>query len=577
MSSKKKLIVSMLVLAFVLLSIIATVAIAFALTQQTIKTTLNITYQAEDLDGTASATFTVGGVTESLTAEKNGQVIGDKLVFKASDTESAGNLMFPEDGLALTSENDNVVIQYTYSNTGSKHYIASMDFDANIEKENMKVEYSINGTDYSEQRYAVVVPAKTSNKNYWIKISIIDKAENASFIGDFNWVLNGCDPQDKAYLTLPSLEIQATETAGAYQVSVVNSGEYAGNLVIPAEVGEDMVTAIVEGSLTDEQKNMVRSVSIPETVTTIGESAFEGFTNLETVALAQNQSVSGASAQSATGLTTIGANAFKNCSSLDEFIIPNTLEDLANDAFAGCSLLKKITIDNNNEDIMYTLWLNLSFETLIFGDSVTTIADEMFSFANIKNLEIGRNVQEIGWFALIGSPTLETVKVKEGNTHFYDKGNCLISSDGVVILAGQEFEIPNDGTITAIGDYAFYNNSNIISIVIPDSVKSIGEGAFNTETECNLESVKLGSNLETIYTGAFACSKITEIILPASLTTIYEAAFIDCVNLTYIEVNSNFTLDEAVFDGCPIETIKFNITPEDTSWAENLCENVILP
>ena len=183
MRTKKKLLISMLVVSFVLLSIIATVAIAFALTQQTIKTSLNIGYTVEDIDGTASATFTVGGVTESLVAMKGENVIGDKLVFKAGDTENAGNLMFPEDALALSAQNDNVVIQYTYSNTGAKHYIASMDFNANIQADNMKVEYSIDGTSYSENRYAVVVPANTSNRSYWIKISIEDKAKSASFTG----------------------------------------------------------------------------------------------------------------------------------------------------------------------------------------------------------------------------------------------------------------------------------------------------------------------------------------------------------------------------------------------------------
>lgn len=95
MNSKKKLIISLLVVAFLLISIIATVAIAFALSQQTIKTNLNIRYQVQDIDGTASATYTIGGVTENLTAMKGENVIGDTLVFKAGDTENVGNLMFP--------------------------------------------------------------------------------------------------------------------------------------------------------------------------------------------------------------------------------------------------------------------------------------------------------------------------------------------------------------------------------------------------------------------------------------------------------------------------------------------------
>jgi len=347
MKAKKKLIVSMLVVAFVLLSIIATVAIAFALTQQTIKTSLNIGYTVEDIDGTASATFTIGGVTENLTAMKGENVIGDKLVFKAGDTENAGNLMFPEDALALTSQHDNVVIQYTYSNTGAKHYIASMSFDGNIEADNMKVEYSINGSSYSDQPYAVVVPANSSNKNYWIKISIIDKAKSASFTGDFNWLLSGCDPQSKEYLSLPSITIQETATANAFAISVSGTGEY-GSLVIPGEVnGVEVKEIASSSSLSLSQKEQVHSVYIPSSVEVLNNSAFSSFANLKNVTFEQNEIVSGASANSGTGLTTMGEYVFYGCSSLKNIDIPNTVTSIGKGSFYNCKALTDFVFPNS--------------------------------------------------------------------------------------------------------------------------------------------------------------------------------------------------------------------------------------
>ena len=107
MRAKKKLIISMLVVSFVLLSIIATVAITFALTQQTIKTTLNIGYTVEDIDGSVYATYTLGGETSYLEPQADADHIsedGNSLLFKATDTENAGNLIFPNEALNLTKD-----------------------------------------------------------------------------------------------------------------------------------------------------------------------------------------------------------------------------------------------------------------------------------------------------------------------------------------------------------------------------------------------------------------------------------------------------------------------------------------
>ena len=334
MRTKRKLLISMLAIVFVLLAVVATVAIAFALTQQTITTTLNIGYVVEDIDGTASATYTIGGVTESLTAKKGNQVIGDTLVFHAEDTEDAGTLKFPQDALALTSQNDNVVIQYTYSNTGAKHYIASMSFDAQLKADNMKVEYSIDGTTYSEQRYAVVVPANTANKSYWIRISIDNKAKSASFTGDFNWLLNGCDEQSDEYLSLTSVEFQGS--AGSYSASFTGAGSYVGQLVFPSSVNGDPVTAIGAGNLIQAQKNQVTSVYIPGSVTTIGEGAFKNFSNLSNVTIEEIEGLdSGETWKEIDEYYNfiIGQEAFYGCTSLTSFNFPANLRHIRAKAF----------------------------------------------------------------------------------------------------------------------------------------------------------------------------------------------------------------------------------------------------
>ena len=237
MRAKKKLIISMLVVSFVLLSIIATVAITFALTQQTIKTTLNIGYTVEDIDGSVYATYTLGGETSYLEPQADADHIsedGNSLLFKATDTENAGNLIFPNEALNLTKDNNNVVIKYTYKNTGGKHYIASMSFDADLKYKNMSVEYGIwdfenNKIKYSEDRYALVVPSG-EELSYWIKISITNVAKNAEFEGDFSWLLNGCDKDTLGYESLSSLEFRGSN--GEYSAAVAENSKGRRNLEV---------------------------------------------------------------------------------------------------------------------------------------------------------------------------------------------------------------------------------------------------------------------------------------------------------------------------------------------------------
>jgi len=631
MKGKRKLLVSMLLVAFVLLSIIATVAIAFALTQQTIKTSLNIGYTVEDIDGTASATFTIGGVTENLTAMKGENVIGDTLVFKAGDTENAGNLMFPEDALALTAQNDNVVIQYTYSNTGAKHYIASMNFDGNIEADNMKVEYSIDGVTYSEDRYAVVVPANTSNKSYWIKISIEDKAKSASFTGDFNWLLNGCDPQDASYLSLTSLEFQQADdyngslVAGSYKVSIANSGSYIGQLIFPSSVNGDPVTTIAQNkSLTDTQKAQVTSAYIPDSVETIGPSAFYGFTNLETVTLEQNESLSVASVASAsTGLKTIDDTAFYNCAKLKGIKIPATVTRVGMEAFTGCANLTSIEVESGNTtyhsagncliitasktlrvgcktsviptDSSVTSINALAFSghtgltNIVIPDCVTSIVGPVFyNCTGLTNITIGSSVPSIDSYVFMGCTNLKNVTLRTLNENVVSAIKSLANTNGEMNLT-----IEN---VTSIRDSAFNNFLGLTNVTIGSSVTYIGVYAFGST---GITSITIPKNVTTVYNYSFyGCNELTTIIVDSdntkyhsagnciietesktlirgcktsviptdgSVTSIGEEAFVGCSALTQIVIPEIVTsIGSGAFNGCTGLT---NLTFENkTEW-----------
>lgn len=151
------------------------------------------------------------------------------------------------------------------------------------------------------------------------------------------------------------------------------------------------------------------------------------------------------------------------------------------------------------------------------------------------------------------------------NEHFYEAGVCRLCGAPQPVTEGLTFNLINDGTeyevglsningtsvlipdthnglpVTRIGENAFYDNSNLRSVTIPDSVTSIGSSAFYA---CkNLTSVTLGNGVTTIDYGAFQrCYRLTSITLPATLTSIGRYGFLDCINLVEIQNNSELPI-----------------------------------
>ena len=181
---------------------------------------------------------------------------------------------------------------------------------------------------------------------------------------------------------------------------------------------------------------------IPDTVKSIGESAFAwcGLTSIEIP----------------DGLTSIGYAAFENCTGLTDIEIPDGVTSIGGYAFSGCSGLTSIEI----------------------SDGVTSIGGYAFrGCSGLTSIEIPDGVTSIGWSAFESCSNLTSVTI----------GNGVISI-GESAFSGcsglTSIEIP-DG-VTSIGEYAFGGCSSLTSIEIPGSVTSIGESAF---AWCGLTSI----------------------------------------------------------------------------------------
>jgi len=163
--------------------------------------------------------------------------------------------------------------------------------------------------------------------------------------------------------------------------------------------------------------------------------------------------------------------------------------------------------------------------------TVSTIADRGFSDCKeLTSIFIPKSVIHIGDEAFAGSGLVE-ITVDEENPVFRSVNNCIIRKEDNVLIAGCAGSIiPDDGSVTSIGDGAFSDCDGLEEITIPGCVRSIGQLAFY---KCDaLRSVTLEEGVAIIYYGAFSyCKELSEITVPNTVTDIGAVAFANCTKL----------------------------------------------
>lgn len=273
------------------------------------------------------------------------------------------------------------------------------------------------------------------------------------------------------------------------------------------------------------------SFAIPDTVTSIADNAFSGYTGLTEVTIPSS-------------VTSIGNKAFSGCTSLTSITIPSSVTSIGEGVFSGCVKLTSFNLDKDNP--AYCL-----IDGALYNKDVTLLL--YVPVASTGSFEIPATVTRIGNYAFSDCSKLTNITIPNSVTsigsgafQLCNSISAIVLPDSITEIADYTFDrcssltsisIPN--SVTRIGFGVFRYCSSLASVSFPHSLTSIGQGAFFS---CySLASISLPNTLKTIEYNAFSyCTKLTSLIIPNSVTNIDGNAFYRCNNLTQIQCYVSF-------------------------------------
>lgn len=323
------------------------------------------------------------------------------------------------------------------------------------------------------------------------------------------------------------------------------------------------------------------SISIPNSVTTIGEYAFAG-SAISSIDIPNE-------------VTTIKNSAFSGCKNLTNITLPDKLTTIENSAFNEAGLTS-ITIPDSVTKIGYRAFIASKLKSVVLGDGISEIEDSVFyNCKSLTSVYIPEGITKIGSSAF-ESCKLTSVNIPNSVTIIDDRAfwnsslsGALTIPNGVTKIGSKAFyaclsltSVSFPDSVTTIEDEAFYKCSKLASITMPDGgIEYIGKNAFpekyteyNTTTStftddsgiswtieqyhntCEIKPTNISSIsgditvpatygnfiVNKISVNAFRnCSSITSVVIPNGVTTIDEFAFSHCTNLTNITIPDSVT------------------------------------
>ncbi len=285
------------------------------------------------------------------------------------------------------------------------------------------------------------------------------------------------------------------------------------DIVIPSSYKGLPVTGIGDKAFIRKTTyDQIRSVTIPDSVTSIGSWAFSKST-IESITIPNS-------------VTSIGDSAFNSCTSLKSIAISDSVSNISASMFYGCTSLKNIVIPTGVTSIGDSAFKNCTSLTgITLPNGVTSIGSWAFEgCTSLTSITLPKSVSSIGTAAFFGCKSLKSIAIPDGVTSFGK--STFYGCKGLTSIT-----LPN--SLTSIGELVFQDCISLTNITLPNSLTSIGNNAFRGCT--SLTNITLPNSLTSIGYNVFqGCTRLTSVTLPNSLTSIGNNMFQGCTDLRRI-------------------------------------------
>lgn len=379
--------------------------------------------------------------------------------------------------------------------------------------------------------------------------------------------------------------VNVVKVDGESDFTVTENGMISGflgsdmtTLEIPEEVDGITVKGIADGAF--KGKTGIKEVVLPKTLTTIGKETFSGCTELKSINLGSVTEIGEGSFSSTAvekinlgeGMTSVPESAFSGCRSLTKVTLPETIESIGERAFMNCSALTRISLNEGLKTIGQEAFLNAHISTLhlpsTFEDMGGSYMGDVFEVA-------GKSIAD---------KNMKTITVSGDNPLYSSYNGVLYNKDGdeVVFCPRGRTSVRVADGVTKIRSYAFFMCFDLEKVTLPDTLKTIGKGAFQYDE--GLTDCELPEGLETVEDSAFFGAENWTGVdrIPSTVRSIGAYGFAECKGkkvvipegITTIEPFSFWGYEDGLEEIVLPSTLK-TISNSAFSWAKDVKKLVI--